>query len=179
MNVISFIFPLDYIIIVITILFVIFSAWKGVIQSILGLLTWIGSIIITLYTYNSFSLFIYSQITKIQILKNYEMFSNFVSIIIAIPIIFLISLFILKKIRVMLSSDLDKQILGLIIDKFFGSIYGVVFSYFIFSTLLFTCYNLNLIDLNNWFIDNSNILNNINIINKIYIYPYIISGYID
>ncbi|SVD67566.1 uncharacterized protein METZ01_LOCUS420420, partial [marine metagenome] len=36
------------------------------------------------------------------------MMSNILSIIISIPVIFLISLFILKKIRKFLSSDLDK-----------------------------------------------------------------------
>ena len=69
MNIINFNFPLDYILLVIAILFIIISAWKGIIQSILGLLTWVGSIIITLYSYNAFSNFIDSQLLKIKIMK--------------------------------------------------------------------------------------------------------------
>ena len=138
MNIINFNFPLDYILLVIAILFIIISAWKGIIQSILGLLTWVGSIIITLYSYNAFSNFIDSQLLKIKIFQNYEMISNIISIMISIPVIFLISLFILRKVRKFLSSDLDKQIFGIIIDKVFGILYGLIFTYFIYSTILFT-----------------------------------------
>ena len=130
MNIIDFNFPLDYILLIIAILFIIFSAWKGLIQSILGLMTWIGSIIITLYSYNAFSNFLYTQLLKIKLFQNYEMISNILSIIISIPVIFLISLFILKKIRKFLSSDLDKQIFGIIIDKIFGDYIWVNFYIF-------------------------------------------------
>ena len=57
MSLINLNFPLDYIILIIIILFVIFSAFKGFIQSLLGLMTWVGSIIITLNSYNSFANF--------------------------------------------------------------------------------------------------------------------------
>ena len=170
MNIINFNFPLDYILLIIAILFIIFSTWKGLIQSILGLLTWIGSIIITLYSYNAFSNFIDTQLLKIKLFQNYEIISNILSIIISIPVIFLISLFILKKVRKVLSSDLDKQIFGIIIDKVFGVIYGLIFTYFIYSTILFTFNKFNFEDLNQWFIDNSQILSIINNINEQYIY---------
>ncbi len=170
MNIINFNFPLDYILLVIAILFIIISAWKGIIQSILGLLTWVGSIIITLYSYNAFSNFIDSQLLKIKIFQNYEMISNIISIMISIPVIFLISLFILRKVRKFLSSDLDKQIFGIIIDKVFGILYGLIFTYFIYSTILFTFNKFNFENLNLWFIDNSQILNIINSINEQYIY---------
>ena len=84
--------------------------------------------------------------------------------------IFLISLFILKKVRKFLSSDLDRQIFGIIIDKVFGVIYGLVFTYFIYSTILFTLNKYNFEDLNQWFISNSQILSIINNINEEYIY---------
>ena len=170
MNIINFNFPLDYVLLIIAILFIIFSAWKGLIQSILGLLTWVGSIIITLYSYNAFSNFLYTQLLKIKLFQNYEMISNILSIIISIPVIFLISLFILRKIRKFLSSDLDKQIFGIIIDKVFGVIYGLIFTYFIYSTILFTFNKFNFEDLNQWFFDNSQILSLINNINEQYIY---------
>ena len=170
MNIINFNFPLDYVLLIIAILFIIFSAWKGLIQSILGLLTWVGSIIITLYTYGAFSNFLDTQLLKIKLFQNYEMISNILSIIISIPVIFLISLFILKKIRKFLSSDLDKQILGIIVDKVFGVLYGLIFTYFIYSTILFTFNKFNFEDLNQWFIDNSQILSKINNINEQYIY---------
>ena len=152
------------------IFFVIFSAWKGLIQSVLGLLTWVGSIIITLYSYNAFSNFIDTQLLKIKLFQNYEIISNILSIIISIPVIFIISLFILKKVRKFLSSDLDKQIFGIIIDKVFGVLYGLIFTYFIYSTILFTFNKFNFEDLNQWFIDNSQILSIINNINEQYIY---------
>ena len=169
MNIINFNFPLDYVLLTIAILFIIFSAWKGLIQSILGLLTWVGSILITLYSYNAFSNFIDTQLLKIKLFQNFEMMSNIISIIISIPVIFLISLFILKNIRKFLSSDLDKQIFGIIIDKVFGVIYGLIFTYFIYSTILFTLNKFNE-DLNQWFIDNSQILSTINNTNEQYIY---------
>ena len=48
-----------------------------------------------------------------------------------------------KKIRKFLSSDLDQQILGIILDKFLGLIYGLVFSYIIFATLLYGIEKIN------------------------------------
>ncbi|PPR45951.1 MAG: hypothetical protein CFH16_01069 [Alphaproteobacteria bacterium MarineAlpha5_Bin6] len=173
MNLINIIFPLDYIILTITLLIIIFSAFKGFIQSLLGLMTWVGSIIITLYSYDSFANYINNQLYKINFFQNYDFLTNVLSIIIAIPIIFLISLFILKRIRKILSSDLDKQIFGIIIDKFFGIIYGIAFSYIIFSSLIFALEKFNLNDLNQWLLINSEILNNIFIVNQEYIYNLI------
>ena len=170
MNIINFNFPLDYVLFIIAILFITVSTWKGLIQSILGLLTWVGSILITLYSYNAFSNFIDTQLLKIKLFQNFEMMSNIISIIISIPVIFLISLFILKKIRKFLSSDLDKQIFGIIIDKVFGVLYGLIFTYFIYSTILFTFNKFSFEDLNKWFIDNSQILSIIHNINEQYIY---------
>ena len=170
MNIININFPLDYVLVTIATLFIIFSAWKGLIQSILGLLTWVGSIIITLYSYNAFSNFIDTQLLKIKLFQNYEMMSNIISVIISIPVIFLISLFILKRVRKFLSSDLDKQIYGIIIDKVFGVIYGLIFTYFIYSTILFTLNKFNFEDLNQWFIDSSQILSIINKTNEQYLY---------
>ena len=115
------------------------------------------------------------QLLKIDLFKNYELLTNVIGIIIAIPLIFLITLFILKKLRKFLSNDLDQQILGIILDKSLGLFYGLLFSYIIFSTLLF---GIEKIDLDlfesfyNWLINknNSYILykindTNINIIN--------------
>ena len=167
------IFPLDYVVLLISVLFILFSAWKGFIQSILALMTWVGSIIITLYTYSAFSNFLNKQLLNINIFQNYEIISELLSVIIAIPIIFLISLFILKRIRKVLSSDLDKQIFGILVDKILGIIYGVIFSYFIFTTVLFALERFDLSSLNMWFVNNSNILFSLNNINQEYIYSYI------
>ena len=113
----NLIFPLDYIILAIASLAMIFCFWKGIIGSILGLLTWIGSIILTIYFYSDLSNFLNSQLLKINILANYEQITNLLGIIISIPLIFLISLFILKKLRKIISADLDKQIFGILMDK--------------------------------------------------------------
>ena len=174
MNIINLNFPIDYILVIITLLFTIVSAWKGLIQSVLGLLTWIGSILITLYSYNAFSNYLNNLFLKIEIFQNYEILSNYLSIILAIPIIFLISLFILKRIRKILSADLDKQLIGILIDKTFGIIYGIVFSYFIFSTIIFILNKFGFQDLNYWLINNSEILNTINNVNGEYIYNFTI-----
>ena len=65
----SFIFnnfySFDYILIAIILLFIFFSIWKGFIQSILGLMTWIGSIIITLIFYQKLSDYFSFYINKI------------------------------------------------------------------------------------------------------------------
>ena len=154
----------DYVIIILTTIIVIFSFWKGFINSILGLLTWVGSVFITIYAYQYFSEFLNNILLNINFLQNFEQFVSIISIIISIPIIFLISLFILKRIRKFLNSDLDKQIFGIIIDKFFGIIYGVIFSYVLFSSLLYLTNdnNIKLLDsFHSFMVDNSNILNKI------------------
>ena len=163
----NLIFPIDHIIVIIGLIVVIFCFWKGIINSILGLLTWIGSIIITIYFYNNLSSFINEQLLNIEILKNYEQITNLISIILSIPIIFLISLFIIKKLRKIISSDLDSQILGKIIDKVFGFLFGFLFNYIIFSTIIYGINNFEFLDnLNNFLSENSYILQQIDEINQ-------------
>ena len=169
----NYIFPLDYIILTIGSIVVIFCFLRGVIGSILGLLTWIGSIIITIYFYSDLTNFINSQLLNINILENYGQITNLLSTIISVPLIFLISLFLLKKIRKIISSDLDKQILGVLIDKIFGFLFGFIFNYIIFSTLIYCINNFDFLSfLNNWLKENSYILTtldnfNINLLNSI------------
>ena len=159
----NLIIPYDYIVIIISLIFIIFSFWKGFIQSLLGLLTWIGSIIITIYSYDSLASFVSIQLLKIDLFKNYELITNLIGIIIAIPLIFLISLFILKKIRKLITNDLDKQILGIILDKFLGLIFGLIFSYIIFATILYGIEKISFFDsFYKWIIENSYILQKIN-----------------
>ncbi len=164
---------LDYFFLCLSILITIFSFWRGFINSILSLLTWVGSVFITVYLYEYFSNIIGNLLLNIDFLSAFEQFVSILSILISIPLIFLLSLFILKRIRKILSNDLDKQILGIILDKFFGAIYGVIFSYIIFSTVLYLTQNNNISIISNfniYLIENSNILkqislNNQNIIN--------------
>tara|TARA_Y100000766_G_C18840375_1_gene572756 strand:- start:106 stop:651 length:546 start_codon:yes stop_codon:yes gene_type:complete len=163
----NLIFPIDYIISIIGLIVIIFCFWKGIISSILGLLTWIGSIFITIYFYNNLSNFINKQLLNIKIFNNYEQITNLISIILSIPIIFLISLFILKKFRKIISSDLDSQIFGKIIDKIFGFIFGFLFNYILFSTII---YGINIFEfletLDNFLLENSYILEQLNKINN-------------
>ena len=141
----------DYIVIILIIIITFFSFWKGFINSVLGLLTWVGSVLITIYTYEYLSNYLNKILLNINFFKNFEQIVSIISIIISIPLLFLLSLFILKRIRRIISSDLDKQILGLILDKFFGAVYGIVFAYVVFSSALFFTSN-----------DSLNILNNLN-----------------
>ena len=169
--IINNLYILDYILLVITFLFIFFSIWKGFIQSILGLMTWIGSIFITLFFYEKLSDYTSSKLNLYEFFENTGL-SEIIGLILSIPIIFILSLIILRKIRKLITSDLDKATLGIILDKFFGIIYGFIFSYFIFSLVLFLIEQINsnfIIFLNN----NSFILLNINSINKLYIYQYI------
>ena len=163
-------FPYDHIVITIILIIILFSLWKGFIQSILGLFTWLGSILITIYSYNSFANFLSKQILQIEIFQNYEYLTSIISIIISIPIIFLISLFILKKIRKIISSDLDKQILGKVFDKIFGAVYGIFFSYLVLTAILIMLERYKFEDLNYWLNNNSNIILVINEFNKNNIY---------
>ena len=155
----NLIFPLDYIIISIGLIVIFFSFWRGIISSILGLLTWIGSILITLYFFSNLSNFINTQLLKLEFLKEYEQIADFLSTAISIPLIFLISLFILKRLRKVISSDLDKQILGIFIDKLFGFLFGFLLNYIIFSTLIYCCNHFEILNFfKNWFIENSFIM---------------------
>ena len=160
---------IDYIILILAVVITIFSLWKGFINSILGLLTWVGSVFITIFTYEYLSFYLNNLFLNINLLSNFEQFVSILSIIISIPIIFLLSLFILKRLRKIISSDLDKQVLGLVLDKFFGALFGLVFSYVIYSTLLYFTYESNFDILNNlniFMIENSNLLNKISSYNQ-------------
>ena len=84
---------LDYVLIVITTLFVFFSIWKGFIQSILGLMTWIGSIIITVIFYEKLSIYLSLQLNQINFLENTGL-SQIISKILSIIILFIILLII-------------------------------------------------------------------------------------
>ncbi len=150
---------LDYVVLILTAIIILFSFWKGFINSILSLLTWVGSIFITIYTYQYLTEFIDSLLLSISFLQNFEQFVNIISVILSIPIIFLISIFILRRIRKFLSSDLDKQILGIIFDKIFGIFYGIIFAYLIFSSAIYLS-------------DKNNIVLDSNILNKISEYNY-------
>lgn len=168
----NLIFPFDYIILLIIVLIIIFSFLKGFTQSLLGLLTWIGSVLITIYSYNVFANFLTKQLININFLKNIEYFTNIISIIISIPIIFLISLLILKKIRKFLISDLDKNILGLIFDKIFGLLYGIIFSYAVVSAFIILLERYEFKGLNIWLKNNSNIIISVNNLNNQYRYLF-------
>ena len=155
----NIIFPLDYIILTIGCIVIFFSFWKGFISSILGLLTWIGSILITLYFYGNLSNFLNSQLLKLDLLKNYEQITSILSTISSIPLIFLISIFILRRLRKIISADLDKQILGLFIDKFFGFLFGFLLNYIIFSTLIYCTNNFDYLNfIKDWLIENSYVM---------------------
>tara|TARA_Y100001970_G_scaffold289122_1_gene418479 strand:- start:153 stop:692 length:540 start_codon:yes stop_codon:yes gene_type:complete len=160
-------FPIDYIVLTICVLIILFSFWKGIIASILGLLTWIGSILITIYFYTDISFFLKNQLSKIDLFKNFDQITNIISIIISIPAIFLITLFILKKIRKLITSDIDKQILGIFIDKVFGFLFGFILSYIFLSTIIY-CTNIFefLLYFNKWLINNSYIMLNLEEFNK-------------
>ena len=163
----SDLFTLDYILLIIILLFVFFSIWKGFIQSILGLMTWIGSIFITLFFYENLANFISRQLNELEFFENTGI-SEIIGVIVSIPVIFIISLIILRKIRKLITSDLDKATLGIILDKSFGIVYGLFFSYFIFSIALFLSNSISE-NLSLYLIDNSLILSNIDLFNKNYI----------
>ena len=74
-------------------------------------------------------------------------------------------MFVLKRIRKFLSNDLDRQILGKIIDKFLNFIW-TGFSYIFFSIILYFTDDFQILNFINEFLNNnSNILNEIEKIN--------------
>ena len=169
----NLILPYDYILLFIILLVIIFCFIKGFIQSVLGLLTWVGSILITIYSYDSFANFITKQILKIEFFQNLEYQMSILGIIVSVPIIFLISLFILKRLRKIISSDLDKQILGIIFDKLFGILYGLLFSYILITAILILLNKFELESLKSFLNDNSYIISSIDKFNYDYIYNII------
>ena len=88
----------DYFILIIIIISMIFSFMKGFVQSLLGLLTWIGSTIITLIFYENLSNFISSYINRIEFFEQSGL-SVIISTVLSIPFIFLLSLILLRKIK--------------------------------------------------------------------------------
>ena len=172
MNFPDLIFPFDYIVLIIIFIIILFSFLKGFIQSILGLLTWIGSILICIYSYPYFSDILTKNFLNINFFQKNEYLTNIISIIIAIPVIFLISLFVLKRFRKFLSSDLDKQILGIIFDKVFGFIYGILFSYIILSAMIILLERYEFNGFSSWLESKSNILALTSNFNKEYIYIF-------
>ena len=144
---------IDYLFLALISLIVIFSAMKGFIQSLLGMLTWIGAIFISIYLHKNFSELISNQISKFEILSKNLPVENISKYLIAIPIIFFISLFVLKKFRKFITSDLDKGLLGMLLDRLFGIIFGIFLSYIILTTILisptlikFNWYNNSIIE---------------------------------
>ena len=91
-------YSFDYILLAITLIFIFLSIWKGFIQSILGLMTWIASILITLIFYQKLSNYLSIKINQINFLESTGL-SEIISIIISIPVIFIFSLIILRKLR--------------------------------------------------------------------------------
>ena len=116
----------DYFIIIIIFISMIFSFIKGFVQSLLGLLTWIGATIITLIFYQNLSNFISSYINKIDFFDQSGL-SMIISTGLSIPFIFLLSLILLKKIKSLISTNFQKSSLGTFFDKIFGIIYGFAF----------------------------------------------------
>ena len=118
----------DYFIIIIIFISMIFSFIKGFVQSLLGLLTWIGATIITLIFYQNLSNYIYNNfINRIEYIEQNELLSDIISKGLSIPFIFLLSLILLKKIRSLISTNFQKSSLGTFFDKIFGIIYGFAF----------------------------------------------------
>ena len=163
------IFPFDYVLVILMFLIVIFSGFKGFINSILGLLTWVGAILLTIYTYETFSNFLSKQILNINFFQNYEYLTSIISVILSIPLVFLTSIFILKRIRIFLTSDIDKNIIGLIFDKIFGLIYGFIFFYIVITTSIILLEKFNLSSFGNWLDNNSLIIQKIDHINDKYL----------
>ena len=62
----------DYLVLGISIIFILFAIWKGFINSILSLLSWIGSIFITVISYEIFSFYITTQITNINFFQIFK-----------------------------------------------------------------------------------------------------------
>ena len=170
----NFIFPLDYVIISISFIIIIFSFLRGFINSLLSLLTWIGSIIITIYSYKTLSLFITNQLNKISLFNEYDQITNGIAILLSIPFIFRLTLFILKRIRTLISRDIDKKILGLFFDKLFGVFYGVLFSYLLSSTILYSSNNFVFLSfIYNFLLKYSFILRTIDFYNNIFFHFFI------
>ena len=162
---------LDYIIIIIISASVIFSFIKGFVQSLLGLLTWIGAVILTLIFYENLSNFVISYINRISFLEETGI-SKILSIILSIPFIFLISLILLKKIKSLISTNFQKSSLGNLFDKIFGSIYGFIFGLILVSLSIITINNLFIGFASSKFVENSILYPYLNDFNIKYVIKY-------
>ena len=83
---ISDLYILDYVLLIITLLFIFFSVWKGFIQSILGLMTWIGSIIITLIFYENLTYYLANKLNGFEFLESTGL-SDIIGIILSIRLV--------------------------------------------------------------------------------------------
>ena len=77
----------DYFIFIIILISIIFSFIKGFVQSLLGLLTWIGATIITLIFYENLSNFISNYLNRIDFIEQ-SGFSDILSTGLSIPFIY-------------------------------------------------------------------------------------------
>jgi len=158
----------DYFIIIIIITSVFFSFIKGFVQSLLGLLTWIGATIITLIFYENLSNFISNYINTIEFFEKSGL-SVIISTGLSIPFIFLLSLILLRKIKSLISTNFQKSSIGTFFDKIFGIIYGFVFGVVIISITTITIEKLYKNFPNTELIKNSTLYAYLNTINKDYI----------
>ena len=158
----------DYFIIIIIITSVFFSFIKGFVQSLLGLLTWIGATIITLIFYENLSNFISNYINTIEFFEKSGL-SVIISTGLSIPFIFLLSLILLRKIKSLISTNFQKSSIGTFFDKIFGIIYGFVFGVVIISITTITIEKLYKNFPNTELIKNSTLYTYLNTINKDYI----------
>mgnify|MGYP001499502518 FL=1 len=125
----------DYISVIILAFTIFFSFYRGFVQSLLSLLTWIGAVILTLIFYETLSNFLTYYLNRVSFLEQSGL-SSIISTILSIPFVFLASLIVLKKIRSMISADFQKSSLGNLLDKILGLIYGLVFGLLIITLLL-------------------------------------------
>ena len=158
----------DYFIIIIIITSVFFSFIKGFVQSLLGLLTWIGATIITLIFYENLSNFISNYINTIEFFEKSGL-SVIISTGLSIPFIFLLSLILLRKIKSLISTNFQKSSIGTFFDKIFGIIYGFVFGVVIISITTITIEKLYKNFPSTELINNSTLYTYLNTINKDYI----------
>ena len=150
----------DYFIFIIILISIIFSFIKGFVQSLLGLLTWIGATIITLIFYENLSNFIANYINRIGFFEQSGL-SAIISTGLSIPFIFLLSLILLRKIKSLISTNFQKSSLGTFFDKIFGIIYGFTVGLIIISITTITIEKIY---------DN---FQNTRLINNSKLYPYL------
>lgn len=161
---------IDYLLVILSLFFILFSTLKGFIQSILGIFTWVGAILISIYFNQFLSEVIINQLSKWEFIAKNLPINNISKYIIAIPLIFFLSLFLLRKFRKFITSDLNKNFIGRLTDKLFGLIFGIFFSYIVFTTILISPTLIKF----NWYKENfisplkekSTILNKIDTINQ-------------